>query len=118
MVTGDHISWSIIEIKMDLEVDYTFKMSQFKPLIRTKLVHSSPFIYRAQVFTSITVLKIRGGEDTWIPLKLKSTSQIKHRLSQFVGVDSVTTFLQLFLSPPFPSASPKAVINRSSHSLF
>lgn len=70
MITGD-ISWSIIEIKMDL--DYKFKMSQFKPLIKTKLVHSSPFIYRAQVRTSITVLKIRRGKDTWFLLKLRST---------------------------------------------
>ena len=41
-------------------------------------------------------------------------SQIKDQLSQFVGVDSVTTFLQLFPSPPRPRASPHAVINRSS----
>lgn len=73
MLTGDHVSWSIIKIKMDLKVDYKFKMSQCKPLIKTKWVHSSPFIYRAQAFASITVLKIRGREDTWIPFKLKST---------------------------------------------
>lgn len=72
MVTGD-ISWSVIEIKMDLDSDYKFKMSQFKPLIKTKLVHSSPLIYRAQVLTSITVLKIRQGKDTWFLLKLRST---------------------------------------------
>lgn len=28
--------------------------------LKQKLVHSSPFIYKAQVFTSISVLKIKG----------------------------------------------------------
>lgn len=85
--------------------------------LKQKVVHSSPFIYRTQVFTSITILKIRGGGgylgffETQI-----NKSQIKLKLSQFVGVGSVTTFLQLFPSLPFPNLSPNAEENRRSHS--
>lgn len=36
MGTGDHISWRIIEVKMDLDADYKFKLSQLKLLTKTK----------------------------------------------------------------------------------